>query len=241
MASEYLKWKYKDVQPDKPLVLTQKQKRQNWWHYHKWHVIIGAVLLIAALSILLPALGVGVTKPDYQIAYVGAAPLPDGTVTALESSIASFGEDLNGDGRVIVKLNQYPTDSNEEGADAASYAAASSIRLMGDLENRQSCLFILENPETFHNNYDVLADSTGAIAKSKDDVDSHKWSSCPVLNGLELGDYTETILGQSVTGSSGELLANLYIARYGTLPDDDFPAFEAYDALWNALTKGAEK
>ena len=240
MASEYLKWKYKDIQPDKPLELTKQQKLKNWWHYHKWHVIIGTILLITAGSIVVHALGIGQTKPDYQIAYVGASPLPEDTVTAVENALAGFGEDLNNDGRVVVKLNQYPTDSNEKSADAASYAAASSVRLMGDLENRQSCLFLLEDAETFHGNYDVLADSTGAIAKVKEDVESYRWSGCPALGGLTLGDYTETILGQSVAGSSDRLVADLRLARYGTLPDVEIPAFEAYDALWRALTKGAE-
>lgn len=48
MASEYLRWKYKDVQPDKPAALTEKQRRQNWWHYHKLHVLLGAAAVCIA-------------------------------------------------------------------------------------------------------------------------------------------------------------------------------------------------
>lgn len=235
MASEYLKWKYKDVQPDAPLVLTKKQKLRNWWHYHKWHVILGAVLLVTALSILRYALGIGMTKPDYQIAYVGAAPLPEDTVAAVQNAVASLAEDQNGDGKVVVQLNQYPTDSNEEGADAAVYASASSVRLMGDLETRQSCLFILEDYETFQEMYGVLADSTGAIAASKEAVAAYRWSSCPAPGALDLGEYTDQILGQTVSGSNADLLNDLYLARYG----GEYETAEAYDALWSALTKGA--
>ena len=41
MASEYLKWKYRDVKPDEPIRLTRKEKALNWWHYHKWYVLLG--------------------------------------------------------------------------------------------------------------------------------------------------------------------------------------------------------
>ena len=34
MASEYLKWKYRDVKPDEPSPeLTGKEKLANWFHY----------------------------------------------------------------------------------------------------------------------------------------------------------------------------------------------------------------
>jgi len=42
MASEYLKWKYKDVRPDIPKELTPAEKRSNWWHYHKWYAAAAA-------------------------------------------------------------------------------------------------------------------------------------------------------------------------------------------------------
>lgn len=38
MASEYLQWKYRDVQPDKKIELMPRQKRANWWYYNKWYV-----------------------------------------------------------------------------------------------------------------------------------------------------------------------------------------------------------
>ena len=68
MASEYLKWKYQDVKPDAPVVLTKKEERQNWWHYHKWHVAlcIGGVLF--AVWFIARLLGFGQVQPDYQAA-----------------------------------------------------------------------------------------------------------------------------------------------------------------------------
>lgn len=89
------------------LPLTSAEKRKNWWHYHKWHVSLGLILLAALISITCHAMGFGETKPDYQIAYVGTDPLPDDTVSAVENLFASLGEDLNGDGKVSVLLTQY--------------------------------------------------------------------------------------------------------------------------------------
>lgn len=73
MASEYLKWKYRDVKPEKAVELTKQQRRRNWWYYHKWHVLIGGVLVLIAMDWAWSALTQ--VHPDYQIAYVGAAPL----------------------------------------------------------------------------------------------------------------------------------------------------------------------
>ena len=55
MASEYLKWKYRDVQPERAVELTSQQKRANWWYYHKWHVLLGAGLIaLGVAGVILP-------------------------------------------------------------------------------------------------------------------------------------------------------------------------------------------
>ena len=63
MASEYLKWKYRDVGPEQAVELTPRQKRANWWYYHKWYVLLGLGLLAAALSIRLLCPCMVVTYP----------------------------------------------------------------------------------------------------------------------------------------------------------------------------------
>ena len=47
MASEYLKWKYRDVQPDAPVQHTKKELAANWWRYHWKALLLGAALLSA--------------------------------------------------------------------------------------------------------------------------------------------------------------------------------------------------
>lgn len=151
MASEYLKWKYRDVRPDPPVQLTRKQRLQNWWDYHKWHLAVGAVLLAIAGNIVWRA--VTQVRPDYQIAYVGAVPLTEEQAAAWEDGLAVLGTDCNGDGKVVVRLEQYLTTG--AGGDV-EYAYASNVRLMADLDGRDCYFFLLEDPESFQKSYDIL-------------------------------------------------------------------------------------
>ena len=112
MASEHLKWECRNVVPIEKQELSPMEKRKNWWSYHKWHLLIGVVILVISFSILLDMLRVFEVKPDYQIAYVGSNPLPEDTIHALENAISEIGQDLNHDGQVFVRVNQYATYDN---------------------------------------------------------------------------------------------------------------------------------
>lgn len=235
MASEYLKWKYRDIRPDEPVELTPKQKRENWWHYHKWHVLLGAVLLVSLVSIFSHALGFGEVRPDYQIAYVGSSALPEDTAAALENALSSLGTDCNGDGRVTVRVNQYVT-----GSDDVMYAYAEGTRLMADLDSCDSYFFLLDDPDGFQESYSVLSHTDGTLPESgKSGAVSLSWSDCPALEALSLGEYTEALLGQQVEGDNYELLSDLFLARRGFWTDKTSAYPEACADLWNVITKGA--
>ena len=239
MASEYLKWKYRDVKPDeKPAPLTGREKRANWWHYHKWHVAAALVLALALGDILWHVLGIGLVEPDYQVAYVGRDMLPEDTAAALEQALAGLGQDCSGDGRTVVRLDQYVTGS--EGS--ADYAYASYARLMGDLESCGAYFFLLEDPEGFQRDYQVLRLLDGSLPDDPGRPDGPfalAWTDCPALTGLDLGTYTQTVLGEQVTGDSQQLLSGLYLARRGFWTERTAPYLPACDQLWERLTEGA--
>ena len=241
MASKYLLWKYRDVRPDQPRELTDKEKRANWWYYHKWHVVIGIVLVLALGTIIWSALGIGRVLPDYQLAYVGGSSLPADTVSALENAIARLGTDANGDGQVVVKVNQFVTGGGSGDANAAMYAYASAAAVMADLSSCESYFFLLEDPDTFQRNYQALSRLDGTLPTDFDrDCESCylSWADCPALAGLDLGSYSETLPGGTISGDSQELLSRLYIARRGFWTGKTVKNPDECNALWEELTKG---
>lgn len=223
MASEYLKWKYRDVKPDEPVQHTPRQRAANWWHYHKWWLLAGALLVAALVDIGLNVLGVGRVEPDYQLAYVASAPLPDGALAKLEAALAALGEDLNGDGRVVFKVNSYVDMAASADNDQPGYAYAANVKLMADLEACESYFFLCDDCETLHANYDILARADGAIAAAGDAIDAHPWEDVPALAALDIDR-------QAAQG--------LFLARRGFWEDRICKHREGCDALWDALTEG---
>lgn len=238
MASEYLKKKYQDVKPDVPRELTREERWKNWWDYHKWHVVIGAVLLLAAADLVWSVMGRGRPHPDYQIAYVGSGVLPDDTAAAVEAAFAALGEDLNGDGQVLVTLRQYCSNSEED----PSATAAVSVQLMADVTAQESFFFLLEDPARFQQTYHSLSHVDGTLPEEDDDSVEDSvllWGQCPVLAGMDLGDFNYDLFGGTFSGSSQELLSRLYIARRGLWEEEKTPLQTGWIALWEKLTEGA--
>lgn len=211
---------------------------KNWWHYHKWYVLCGITVFLITANLVGNALGITGSKPDYQIAYVGKDPLPQDTVSTLEEAFASISSDFNGDGKVLVQLNQYTSPDSDTNADASYYQYAAEVTLIGDITDCESYFFLLEDPEVFQKEYQVLACPDGSCPKEADFSTEDKviqWKDCPVLTGMKLGNYQETYLGQEQSGSNQALLTDLYIGRrcfYGK-KTTDHPQDCA--ALWETL------
>ena len=66
----------------------------------------------------------------------------------------------------------------------------------------------------------------------------YHWDDCPVLAGLDLGDYTSDAV-QNDSGSSQELLSHYYIGIRGAWTTDAADLLSGGEALWQALTAGA--
>lgn len=126
---------------------------KNWWYYNKWFVILGIAAVISAAVVIVG--NIKKVKPDYQIAYIGEYPLSDKTVSSVESALASAGKDLNGDGKVVFKLNQYPTVKNADPEIAMGQVGWETL-LMADMLDCESYFFLLEDADEFNMNYDIL-------------------------------------------------------------------------------------
>ena len=215
---------------------------KNWWYYHKWYVIIGVILLGVALDLIGNALGLFTKSPDLQIAYVGKAPLPQDTVSALQLAFTSLAGDYNHDGQTIVQINQYISSSNTTDVDTAYYQYASEITLIGDISDCESYLFLMEDARDFQREYQLLALPDGSCPDETDysaDDKTFVWSDCPVLAEAELGSYTETAMGQATTGSNQELLAGLFVGRRCFYNDDTVDNLQECSDLWDMLYDSA--
>ena len=66
----------------------------------------------------------------------------------------------------------------------------------------------------------------------------YRWTDCPLLTGLDLGNY-ESDAVQNGSGSSQQLLSHYYIGIRGAWNKDSADLMEGGEELWDALTAGA--
>lgn len=215
---------------------------KNWWHYYKWYVICGAILIFILVDLMGNAFGWFKKSPDIQIAYVGESELPEDTVDAIKDAFASFAEDYNQDGEILIQVNQYingnPSDND---ADTASYRHASTLTLMGDINDCQSYFFLMENPDDVQREFQVLAMPDGSCPSDTDLSTENKvfqWKSCKLLSDIDLGSYTTTSLNQTVSGSNQELLAHLYLGRRCFYNENHSDYADECSQLWDTFQGG---
>lgn len=240
MASEYLKWLARDVKPEEKRELTPKEKWKNWWYYHKWHVVIGLIALLCVAGLIRDIVSNRNNQPDFQVAYISATSLPDDTAAALESALAELGEDLNGDGQVLVQVNQYTFSLDS--MDYSSVIAGSTL-LMADMSNSDSIFFLMEDPEVFQEQYQILSYSDGVYPEEGEEITAplwYAWSDCPTLTGLDLGSYTLDYTMEEITGDSQVLLSGLYIGRRGFPDEADAEYVKGCNTFWEKMIEGTK-
>lgn len=224
-----------------PRQYTKKEKLANWFYYYKWWLLVTLILLYIVGSILWNKLGIGKAEPDYRLAYVSSAFLPEQCREALEKEFARLGEDINGDGRVIVEVRQYVMTETQADPENLAYRYAAEITLTADISDGESYFFLLEDPEAFQLTYQVLAHLDGSIPDDKDFTAKDKtlrWGDCPVLSDLDLGDFEEVSMNRTITGSYQERLSSLYFGRRFFEDGTSVKNKEAQERLWRILTEG---
>ncbi len=214
---------------------------RNWWYYHKWYVLLGILLLAFLVRWIGGALGLFEKKPDLQIAYTGA-PLPRGTVEAIQKTFASVAGDYNKDGEVLVRLNLYSSVSSPSKDDEYYYQYASEIEMIGDITDCESYLFLMEDPLDTQKRFQILACADGSEPAADDFSVEDKcftWNSCPVLSAIDTGTYTDAALGESVSGSNQDRIGGLFVGRRFFHDEKTVRNLPECEALWNRLALSA--
>ena len=235
-----------DLAPRAEKQYTRKERWANWWDYNlKWVLLIGIAAAFVAYSFI--GQYFFTTKPDYNVAAVAPYYLPDDTVTALQEQLARYGEDLNGDGKVVVQVDSYTVDFDaaNENTDAY-YQMAGVTRLSAELSSGgKTYIFLLEDPEGFEAQTGALQYLDGTLPDDPETTDAdwremvYRWTDCPVLTGLDLGGYEGLTLMDDVTGTNQSVLAHLYVGRRGVWDEKQVPTYEGCAELWDTLTAGA--
>lgn len=214
---------------------------KTWWYYYKWYVICGILLLGITGQLIGNALKLWEKSPDYQIAYIGKTNLPADTVSALEQAFSSISSDFNGDGKVIVQVNQYISGNQNSDIDTRYYEYGSEVALIGDITDCESYFFLMDDPENFQYKFQILASSDGSCPDETDRSIENKviaWIDCPKLSEMELGTYSTTILGQNLSGSNQDILSSLFIGRRCFYTKHQTVNLEKCSELWDSLIEG---
>lgn len=204
--------------PEKPLTAQEQKKRSraNWWYYN-WGIVAVAAMVIVGVAYVAHGL-LTTVDPDYTVAVVTAEALPDEAVQRLQTALADYAEDANGDGAVVVQVNNYTWSANASLTDMNGQMAGAT-QMNTDLANGESKIWILDDPEGFEQAYGALSEKLGENWKTQLIL----WSQQSTLSNLDLGSYNTAADG-SQTVDVQRRFAGYSVA-----------VFDASDALWQAL------
>ena len=208
-----------------------------------WVILIGIAVVFVAYNFI--GQYFFVTKPDYNVAVVAPYYLPEDTVNALQDALAAYGEDRNGDGKVVVTLNVYTLDysDTETQTESAAYLTmAGTTKLATDVQGGLSSVFLLWDPAGFEESTGSLRYLDGTLPAADSDEDwwnmVYKWDDCPVLASLDLGDYGPDTT-QSRSGSSQEYMSQFYVGMRGAWNSGTADNLAGGEEFWQKLTEGA--
>lgn len=191
----------------------------HWFSYHKRAVILVLLALGAGIYFaLLPK----DPEADYVVSWVSTKLLSDRQEQALTDQITAAGADVNGDGQIVVRIDQYMIsfDPNLEG-DALTESYSYLTKLLNAIQAGDCRLYFMEDPEGFQRTTGLLQYLDGTIPPETGSYECANWAEMCVPFQADWTDQT------------------IYLGRRclfnGEDPEECFPGA---DALFAALTQG---
>ena len=129
------------------LNMTKMQKLDNFWFYHKIHIIL-SICGVCIVGMMIYDIVTQVDN-DYTIGLVSPKYLSPELLIGMEDAIQSIADDRNEDGNVVVGISHYQL-SNDPSGDPMTQMAATT-RLSGDITAHQSMIYIIDNPDFYTN------------------------------------------------------------------------------------------
>lgn len=190
----------------------------HWFTYH-WRAVVWIVLLLLAglWFSLLPK----EPDADYVISWVGTQLLSPKQEQALTEQLQAAGTDVNGDGVIVVHIDQYAISFGDEAdGDTLTESYTYLAKLLNAIQVKDCRLYLLEDPEGFQRVTGVLQYLDGTIP--------------PEENSYECANWAE----MCVPLETDAVKVPVYLGRRclfdGEDPEQLFPGA---DALFDALTQ----
>ena len=127
--------------------MDNRKRIENIWFYYKKHILIGLAVVLVLVYLGIQKLGT--EKPDYHIGLVRAEALSAEEMNDLNAAFTAAGQDLNGDGQVLVQFHTYYADLADNSENAGVNNAEAVQGLDADLIGKMSGIFLLEDVDTF--------------------------------------------------------------------------------------------
>lgn len=197
------------------------QSFSHWFSYHWKKVLVVAMIL--AIWIYYAAMPKD-PDPDYTITWVGASLLSSAQEEALTQAVQEAGSDVNGDGEILVRIDQYAITFDENAdADTLSDSYTYLIKLMNSIQVSDCLLYLMDDPEGLQRSTGILQYLDGTVPSDEDDYECANWEEMCLPLTVEGFDYP------------------IYLAQRILFQDDEDPEelFPGAQALFDALTAGS--
>lgn len=161
---------------------TPQEKLSNWWFYNKKILIL--VILIIAMVISVAVSIFSQENPDYTIAIANAYAIDENAIELAEKHIAQYGEDLNGDGEVVVEIRDYYflVNDNADKELSESVFEAASVKYAADMASCDSVIW-------FYDDYGI----SFMINNEASFEEGVKWDDIPGLANTDFSEYKHDI------------------------------------------------
>lgn len=203
---------------------TKKDKFANWWYYNKKILLLVVFLVACAISIAVSIFGQ--EKPDYNIALANAYAIDENAIAIAEKHIANYGEDLNGDGKVIVDIRNYyfMVNDHEDQELTQQVFEAASVKYAVDMSQNESMIWLYDDY-----GYSFMMNSDSSL------LEGTAWDDVPGLKATDFSAYEHEILTAEnmETAFSQFTVAMRSVENSGFADDEE--ALEYYEACEKLL------
>lgn len=112
------------------------KRLENFWFYNKIKVLIIGFFTVATIYSLVVLLTT--PKPDYTILLAAQIPSVSRSLEELKTELQSYGEDINGDGKVVVDVYDCCTSENADNSTA-------SVQFFSQLDIDEILIYMLDD------------------------------------------------------------------------------------------------